>query len=148
MNPKPAPSKSVSGFLTLIRKFEFLIVMALMLLMMVVVGLSLVELAVVIFHELVAGPTRVLKDQEMLRVLGFFMMVLIALELLETIKNYLTESALHVEVVLLVAMIAVARKVIILDMKDLAPLTLFGIAALVVSLAGSYWLMKKCETES
>jgi hypothetical protein len=32
-------------------------------------------------------------------------------------------------------------------MKDLAPLTLFGIAALVFSLAGSYWLMKKCGTE-
>lgn len=128
---------------TFIRRFELLIVITLILLMMVVVAQSLIELVLVLWNDIVAGPVNVLQNQEMLTVLGFFMMVLIALELLETIKNYLTENAIHVEVVLLVAMIAVARKVIILDMKELPPLTLFGIAALVFSLAGSYWLMKQ-----
>jgi len=128
---------------TFIRRFELLIVVTLILLMMVVVAKSLVELVLVLWNEILAGPVNVLQNQEMLTVLGFFMMVLIALELLETIKNYLTENAIHVEVVLLVAMIAVARKVIILDMKELQPLTLFGIASLVLSLAGSYWLLKK-----
>ncbi len=137
MNP---PFKSLQTF---IRRFELLIVVTLILLMMVVVAKSLVELVLVLWNEILAGPVNVLQNQEMLTVLGFFMMVLIALELLETIKNYLTENAIHVEVVLLVAMIAVARKVIILDMKELQPLTLFGIASLVLSLAGSYWLLKK-----
>ncbi|MCC5843793.1 MAG: phosphate-starvation-inducible PsiE family protein [Verrucomicrobia bacterium] len=130
---------------TFIRRFELLIVVTLILLMMVVVAQSLVELILVLWKDMLAGPVNVLQNQEMLTVLGFFMMVLIALELLETIKNYLTENAIHVEVVLLVAMIAVARKVIILDMKELQPLTLFGIAALILSLAGSYWLLKKTE---
>jgi uncharacterized membrane protein (DUF373 family) len=137
MNP---PFKSLQTF---IRRFELLIVVTLILLMMVVVAKSLVELVLVLWNEILAGSVHVLQNQEMLTVLGFFMMVLIALELLETIKNYLTENAIHVEVVLLVAMIAVARKVIILDMKELQPLTLFGIASLVLSLAGSYWLLKK-----
>lgn len=130
---------------TFIRRFELVIVISLILLMMMVVVQSLVELLLVLWKDIVAGPVNVLQNQEMLTVLGFFMMVLIALELLETIKNYLTENAIHVEVVLLVAMIAVARKVIILDMKELPALTLFGIAALVLSLSTSYWLMKKTE---
>lgn len=138
-----APTPALRKFLSVIRRFEFLIVMVLMLLMMLVVAVSLMELGLVIYRDLILGSTRILQDHEMLAVLGFFMMVLIALELLETIKNYLTENSLHVEVVLLVALIAVARKVIILDMKELAPLTLFGIAALVISLAGSYALMRR-----
>lgn len=137
------PSKFASLFHTLTRRFEVVIVIVLMLLMMLLVAQSLVELAVVMFSEVIQGPMQVLQDNTMLTILGFFMMVLIALELLETIKNYLTENALHVEVVLLVAMIAVARKVIILDIKELPPLTLFGIAAMVLSLAGSYWIMQK-----
>ena len=78
-----------------------------------------------------------------MEVLGYFMMVLIGLELLETIKNYLTQHALHVEVVLLVAMIAVARKVIILNMKDTSAESMIGIAVLLFSLSGSYYLIKR-----
>jgi uncharacterized membrane protein (DUF373 family) len=81
--------------------------------------------------------------QELLEVLGFFMMVLIGLELLETIKNYLTQHAIHVEVVLLVAMIAISRKVIILDMKEMGATSMMGIALLLLSLSVSYFLIKK-----
>ena len=52
------------------------------------------------------------------------------------------ESA-HVEVVLSVAIIAIARKVIILDVKDLAPLTLLGIAAITFCLCAGYYLLRK-----
>jgi uncharacterized membrane protein (DUF373 family) len=46
-------------------------------------------------------------------------------------------------VVLLVAMIAVARKVIILDMKEIGANLMIGIAMLLFSLAASYFLIKK-----
>ncbi len=130
---------------TFIRRFELLIVILLILLMMIVVALSLAELVILLASDLLQGAPNILRNHDMLNLLGYFMMVLIALELLETIKNYLTENAIHVEVVLLVAMIAVARKVIILDMKELQPLTLFGIATVILSLSASYWLMKKTE---
>jgi len=71
------------------------------------------------------------------------MMILIGLELIETIKMYLVEEMVHVEVILLVAIIAVARKVIILDVKSAAPLTLIGIAAIILALSiGYYWLKR------
>jgi uncharacterized membrane protein (DUF373 family) len=111
--------------------------------MMGVVTLSALELAVVLAQRVTSPPVLLLNLQELLEILGFFMMVLIGLELLETIKNYLTQHALHVEVVLLVAMIAVSRKVIILDMKETSAQSMIGIAVLLFSLSGSYYLIKK-----
>ena len=70
-------------------------------------------------------------------------MVLIGVELIEVVKDYLTENTLHVEIVFLVAMIAVARKVIVLDYKSTSPQTLYGTAAIIVALCGGFYLLKK-----
>lgn len=129
--------------LKLIRHFETGIIMFMVLLMMIVVGLSALELAVMLWLQILSPPNLLLNLAELLEILGFFMMVLIGLELLETIKNYLTQHALHVEVVILVAMIAIARKVIILDMKEISAASMAGIALLLISLASSYYLVKK-----
>ena len=64
------------------------------------------------------------------------LMVLIGLELLETMKSYLEEDKVHVEVVFLVAIIAVARKFIIMDYSKLAPTMLLGMAATILALSG------------
>ncbi len=143
LRPSGEPPSPFTKLLGVIRYFESTVIIVLIVLMMVVVTLSTFELAVDLFHQVMEKPRFLLNLQELLEVLGFFMMVLIGLELLETIKNYLTQHALHVEVVLLVAMIAVARKVIILDMKEIGALSMIGIAVLLFSLAGSYFLIKK-----
>jgi len=138
--------KPLQKTLKIIRIFESGIILFLIFLMMIVVGLSALELGVSILQQVMTPkppPYLFLNLQELLEVLGFFMMVLIGLELLETIKNYLTQNALHVEVVLLVAMIAISRKVIILDMKEIGATSMMGIALLLLSLAVSYFLIKK-----
>ena len=56
-----------------------------------------------------------LQSHEMIKVLGGFLLVLIGVELLDTIKAYFRENAIHVEIVVLLAIIAIARKVILLD---------------------------------
>lgn len=43
-------------------------------------------------------------------------------------------------------MIVIARKVITLDVKDLSSLTLVGIAAIVVALAGVFYFVKRAAT--
>jgi uncharacterized membrane protein (DUF373 family) len=70
-------------------------------------------------------------------------MLLIGVELLETIKAYLSESVVHSEIVLEVALIAISRKVITLEVKAYEPLTLIGIAALIVSIALAYFFIRK-----
>ncbi len=123
--------------------FEKVIVVVLIGLMMLAVFVSTVELAVILFQQLIKPPVFLLSIKEMLEVFGFFLMVLIGLELLETIKAYLQEDRLHAEVVLLVALVAVSRKIIILDYKELAPGMLYGMSALIVALGIGYFLVRR-----
>jgi len=127
----------------LLKSFEKVIVWTLLGLMMVAVLVSTVELAVILFQELMKPPAFLLNIEEMLEVFGFFLMVLIGLELLESIKAYLVEDRVHAEVVFLVAIVAMSRKVIIVDYKDITPEMLYGIAAVIIALAGGYFLVRR-----
>lgn len=62
--------------------------------------------------------------------------------LLGTFMAYLAEHVIHVEVVFMVAMIAIARKVIILDVKELPSATLLGIASIIIALSAGYYLFR------
>jgi uncharacterized membrane protein (DUF373 family) len=119
------------------------IVLSLIAMMMLAVVLSTVELLIILVVELLKPPKYLLGIDNLFEIFGFFMMILIGLELLESIRTYLDDNLLHVEVVLLVAMIAIARKVIILEIKDLQPLVLVGIASIIVALALGYYFVKK-----
>ena len=129
--------------LDVLRKFEQVILVALVLMMSVVVFLSTVELGWIILRDIVTPPVVLLDIDELLDVFGFFLLVLIGIELLETIKTYFVEHVIHAEVVIEVAMIAIARKVIILDVKELPSSTLLGIAAIIITLAVAYYLVKR-----
>jgi len=127
----------------ILKFFERLIVGSLILMMMVVILLSTIELARILVLDIITPPSYLLDINELLDVFGFFMLILIGVELLETIRAYLNEHEVHVEIVLEVALIAVARKVVIIDVKEYSPGTLLAIAAIVVSLAGAYYLQKQ-----
>jgi uncharacterized membrane protein (DUF373 family) len=132
----------------LLKKFEQVIISALIVFMAVVVLLSTIELGWLIVKDILTPPIILLEIDELLDVFGFFLLVLIGLELLETIRSYLVEHVIHAEVVLEVALIAIARKVIILDVKELPSLTLIGIAAIIATLAGAYYVIKRLVKET
>ena len=125
------------------KTFEKLIVLTLLALMMLAVLVSTVELAVILCQQLIKPPLFLLNIKEMLEVFGFFLMVLIGLELLESIKAYLQEDRVHAEVVFLVAIVAISRKVIILDYKEITPGILYGMSALIVALGVGYFLVRR-----
>ena len=125
-------------------KFENFTVIALLGMMVIVVSLATIELGVILYKQMVSPPLYILLDlNDMLRIFGFFFMILIGLEIIETIKVYLTKEIIPVEIIFLVAIIAITRKVIILDFKGLDPLTLIGIAAIILSLSFGYYAVKK-----
>ena len=126
-----------------LRQFERAVVLSLIGMMVVVVLLATIELGWIIAKDILTPPVILLEIDELLEIFGFFLLILIGVELLETIKAYLSEGVVHVEVVLMVALIAIARKVIILDLKELPSLALFGIAALILSIAVAYFLVKR-----
>jgi uncharacterized membrane protein (DUF373 family) len=130
--------------LPVIKKFEKMIIRVLVVLMIFVLLLSTVELAWVIIKDVITPPLFLLEIDEMLEIFGLFMLVLIGIELLDTIaKTYMGESTDHAQIVMAVAIIAIARKVIILDVKDLSGLALVGIAAIILALSIGYYLIKK-----
>lgn len=124
-------------------RFEYFIVLALLVMMMVALLASTVELAVILVQELLKPPKFLLDVKEMLTVFAFFLMVLIGLELVETIKVYLERDVIHVEVIVLVAIIAVARKIIIIDYELISYGKMLGIAALMIALCAGYFLLKR-----
>ncbi len=123
----------------------------LLVLMLVVVVIGTVELVVVIGRAILnsSGLTTsefLLSEQGLLQIFGLFLNVLIALELIETVEVYFHESALHAETVILVALIAIARKAILLDLSYYEPATILGLAALTIALGVAYYLVKDRTT--
>lgn len=131
----------------LLEKFDKLVFVALIILLMIVLLLSLVELCWIIIKDILSAPMFILEIDELLDIFGLFMLVLIGIELLDTIKTYLKQRVMHVEVVMIVAMIAISRKVIILDLNKYSSLTLVGIAALIIALSVGYYLVKRIHRE-
>lgn len=136
--------KMIGKFLN---SFERLIVGSLILMMIVVILLSTFELGRILVLDIFTPPNYLLDINELLDVFGFFMLILIGVELLETIRGYLNEHVVHVEIVLEVALIAVARKVVIIDVKEYSSETLVAIAAIVLSLAGAYYLQNRVRNQ-
>jgi uncharacterized membrane protein (DUF373 family) len=122
--------------------FERGIVVVLLIMMMLAILVATIDLGWTLVVELLKPPLFLLDVEEVSQIFGFVFMILIGLELLETIKTYLSREQLHVEVVFLVAMIAIARKVILLEVKKLDALVLLGIAAIILALAVGYYFVK------
>jgi len=129
--------------LSLIKKFERIIVTTLIVMMAVTILLATVELGWLIIKDIISPPIILLEIDELLDIFGLFLLVLLGIELASTLKTYLTEKEIHVEVVFTVALIAIGRKVIILDVKEISSLSLLGIAAIIISLSVGYFLVKR-----
>jgi len=107
---------------------------------------SVLELAWEIINGIILDTTYRLDNHEILTIFGFFLLILIGIELLDTIKAYIKKQEIHVEIIVLLAIIAVARKIILLDPYGDIPisdLTLGGMGVVVICLAGTYYLLKK-----
>lgn len=129
--------------LTFLKRFERVTVITLIVMLMATILLATVDLAWLILKDIISPPVFLLDINELLEVFGLFLLVLLGVELVATLKAYLTENEIHVEVVLAVALIAVGRKVIILDLKQLSSLSLMGIASIIISLSVGYFLIKR-----
>ena len=128
-------------------KFESFIVSLLLVLLMIVILIATGEFVFLLFHGMRARLAAIdnldFLQSRMHVVFAGFLVILLGIELLETVKMYLTDHVIHVEVVFLVAMIAVGRHIIEIDYAHVQSSTLFGTAALVVALAAGYYLLKR-----
>ena len=134
--------------LNFLERFERIITIILILLMVVVVSLATLDLGWGIVQEVIKPPFIFIDVEKLLDIFGLFLLVLIGIELLDTIRAYLKEHVVHEEVILAAALIAVTRKVIVLDVKKTDPLVIFGIAAIILAVSAAYWIVKKMHQQA
>jgi len=134
----------------LILKLQVIIRMAvrlLAILMVFVIVMGVVDVAWTLYQKLVNSPKYILTIPDMLAIFGAFMAVLIAIEIFVNITVYLRDDVIHVKIVMATALMAIARKVIILDLDKLEPEYLLGIASVVMAISIGYWLVVKLPQE-
>jgi uncharacterized membrane protein (DUF373 family) len=131
----------------LLTKVQKLIAVALAVLLVIVVTLSTIHLGFLIAEEIWTPPRFLIPVQGLLEIFSFFLLILIGVELLETLKAYLRKDVIHVRLVLEVALIAMARKVIILEPNTVPVLTLFGVAALILALGIAFYFERQGHRE-
>jgi uncharacterized membrane protein (DUF373 family) len=137
----------------ILRTFETTVVVLVGLLLAVAVAIAVAVLYVGLFAALRVGLADTLESAGGLQValqnvFGGVLLVLLGLELIDTLKVYFAEHTIRTEVILIVAMIAVGRHVIQIDYHHTGGLELIGIATIMIALAVSYFLVKKSRISS
>ena len=116
-------------------------------LMAIIVLSSTLEVAYEIITNLFTPPGFFIGVRDLFDLFGLFLMVLIGLELMTSIRMYIEDHRIHAELMLLVAITAITRKVVILDAKTVEPMSLFGVASLVIALTLGYYLIRRSRKE-
>src|SRR6185369_16274748 len=128
----------------LLRGFESVVVVAVGLVLAVTVAVAVVELYLLLFEDLRLGisiETLNSLQEGLQSVFGSVLLVLLGLELIDTLRVYFVDHEVRTEVILVVAMIAVGRHIIQIDYHDTSGMELIGMAAVVIALAVSFYLV-------
>ena len=132
-------TKQIPRYVGNLQRFIVVLILALVL---ILVGVLIARLGWLIVSDLLQTPIAQLAADQFLNLFSFVLLVLIGVELIESVQLFLADAHVHVEFLILIALTAICRKIIIMEVTKESPLTLMGIAALVITLAGAYFLVK------
>jgi uncharacterized membrane protein (DUF373 family) len=133
------------ALLTLYGRFEHLIILILTALIAVVIALATWNLALwVLFDMLFSSSLNPLSAETFQVVFGMVFTVIIALEFKRSLLVVAerNDSVVQVRTVILIALLAIVRKLIILDLGKTDAQQLFALAAAILALGGVYWLVR------
>lgn len=131
----------------IIKKFEKIVFTFLVIILVSYIIVEIVELVFQFGVSISKGSNidgRLLISNALLKeVLPVFFNILIAIELIDTFSVYVQKHSIKVLNILLIGLIAIGRKLIAYDFNDSDGVSNLGLAALIISLAGGYYLIKK-----
>lgn len=130
--------------MTFYEKFEQVVAMILSAVIAVIIVVALVQLIRVVFVLLVSDAFNPLDHRVFQSVFGMIMTLLIAMEFKHSIIRVALrqESIIQVKTVILIALIALARKVVILE-PDVGPAKVAALAGAALALGITYWLLRE-----
>ena len=137
--------KSEWAVLSYYQRFESVVAFALTLVVVSIILVALYRLASEVIVGLLLGVLDPLDHRIFQSVFGEIMTLLIALEFNHTLQYVVKreQSIIQTKVVLLIALLAMARKFIILDLGAVSGEQLLGLAAITLVLGVVYWLMRE-----
>jgi uncharacterized membrane protein (DUF373 family) len=126
------------------QRFEQAVALVLTFLISGVIVVAIAQLVLVEAQDLFLNPLAPVDVTIFQSIFGMIMTVLIALEFNHTIMSILhrKDSIVQLRTVILIALLAMARKFIIIDFTGLEPLAVFGLASAVLALGLVYWLVR------
>ena len=127
------------------QRFESSVAFVLTLVIGLIIVVALYRVAADVVVGLLRGALNPLDQAVFQTVFGEIMTLLIALEFNHTLQYVVTreQSVIQIKVVLLIALLALARKLIILDLHEVGSGQLLGLAAIVLALGIAYWVMRE-----
>lgn len=135
------------NFMHLIENIEVLVSKILSVMMVVVIFVAVFDLGIFLLKELFDTPYGQF-NKTLFTIFGLFLNILIALEILENITGYLKKHVLQVELVIVTSLIAVARKIIILDLEKVSGIDIIGLGIALLALSISYWIVRKTTSKN
>ncbi len=124
-----------------------IMVWAILLFLSLILLLAFIDLVYETYSKIIEPPFLVINSGQLIELFSLCLIIIIGLELIETVKAFLKEEIVHVELVILVAIIAIARKVIVWDFEKYSDTLLFSMSAMIIALALSYFLIKKSNVK-
>jgi len=135
------------GFLVFVDKVEDFFAKLLTLAMLGVILFAIIDLGVTLAKELLIVSELGNFSASLLKVFGLFLNILIALEITQNITSYLSSHIIQIEMVIVTSLIAVARKIIILDLGKITDSQLLALAAAIIALSICYWLVRRTNAK-
>lgn len=116
-------------------------------LMVLVILWSIADVVYVLYQKMKTPPYFLLDVGDILETFAAFMAVLIAIEIFTNIRLYLGTNIVPVQLVIATALMAVARKVIVLDLKEVTAEQVVGLSLVTIALGVSYWLVQRSPSK-
>ena len=136
--------------LTFYQRFEHVVILILTGLIAIVIVFAVWNLALKIFHAIIAPQTFDPTEYSVFQsVFGAILTVIIALEFKRSllVVAHRQENIVQVRTVILIALLAIVRKFMILDLGSTDALQLFALAAAILALGAVYWLVRDGNIE-
>ena len=134
--------RSLMGFLNIAVRYA---VMALAILMAFVVLCGVGEVGIELYRTLMRSPEVLLSMSGITSTFASFLAVLIAIDIFINISLYVRKHVIAVRLVVATALMAVARKIVVLEFADIEPIQVFAMAAIVIALGFSYYFLSRLK---
>lgn len=132
-------------YLSFYSRFEQVAALILTVLVSCVIVVAILDLVIAVARDLFIGGLAPVDHTVFQAIFGMMMTVLIAMEFNHTILSILDrkKSIVQLRTVILISLLAMARKFIIIDVTALPPMVIIGLAFAVLALGCVYWLVRE-----